>query len=324
MPRCQILPFTDPYAYQLAIRAGRFEVQLQERGSFRAGLTVIDLDRLWMQRLSGNLAWSMRFDNDGSRIPLAFLAGDNDPPLRHNATEIGSGHIVLCTKGVGRTWTKTASEISALSLSAAGLAQATEAMLGRPFPLPQDTTIYHVPGTALSRLRKLHEATVQLASAAPGMLVKPTVAKAVEHELVHAMIGCLVTASPVQGARSSRPHSQIVARFEDFLASRQREPLYLAEICAAIGVSQRTLHSCCQEHYGVGPMRYLWLRRMNLAHRALLRAGAAQSTVTEIATDHGFWELGRFSVDYRALFGEPPSATLQRPPEEKFRRMAWH
>jgi AraC-like DNA-binding protein len=54
-----------------------------------------------------------------------------------------------------------------------------------------------------------------------------------------------------------------------------------------------------------------FLRRMHLARLALMQADPAVATVTQIATDVGFWELGRFSVQYKWLFGESPSATLK-------------
>jgi AraC-like DNA-binding protein len=52
---------------------------------------------------------------------------------------------------------------------------------------------------------------------------------------------------------------------------------------------------------------------MHLARRALTLAEPTASTVTSIANDHGFAELGRFAVECRKLFGESPSATLLRP-----------
>jgi AraC-like DNA-binding protein len=67
----------------------------------------------------------------------------------------------------------------------------------------------------------------------------------------------------------------------------------------------------------MGPIRYLSLRRMHLVRRALLRADSSTTTVTRLATDHGFWELGRFAVAYRALFGESPSVSFHRPPNDR-------
>jgi len=108
----------------------------------------------------------------------------------------------------------------------------------------------------------------------------------------------------------------IIARFEEFLETHPGKPLYLTEICAAIGVAERTLRVACEEHLGMGPIRFLSLRRMHLVHRALQQADPSTTTVTRLATDHGFCELGRFSVAYRALFGESPSKSLRRPPDD--------
>ncbi len=65
----------------------------------------------------------------------------------------------------------------------------------------------------------------------------------------------------------------------------------------------------------MSPKRYLLLRRMHFARRALHDGSPGTRTVTEIAAQYGFWQFGRFAGEYKALFGEAPSATLHRPPE---------
>jgi hypothetical protein len=50
---------------------------------------------------------------------------------------------------------------------------------------------------------------------------------------------------------------------------------------------------------------------MEAVRHALAAARPGEATVTRIATDHGFFELGRFAAVYSSLFGERPSETLR-------------
>jgi transcriptional regulator GlxA family with amidase domain len=164
----------------------------------------------------------------------------------------------------------------------------------------------------MSRLARLHSAADNLARSAPDRLAQAEVARAVEQGLIHAIVSCLVEPEIDQRYPAYWPQRTLLARFEELLVERCNEPLHLAEICAAVGVPERTLRACCRKHLGMGPIRFLWLRRMHLARQALLTADPASMTVTGIATGQGFWELGKFSVAYRSLFGESPSVTLRR------------
>jgi hypothetical protein len=51
---------------------------------------------------------------------------------------------------------------------------------------------------------------------------------------------------------------------------------------------------------------------MHLVRCALALADPTRMTVTDVATEYGFWELGRISVAYRNLLGESRSVTLRR------------
>ena len=133
------------------------------------------------------------------------------------------------------------------------------------------------------------------------------------------MILCL-TEGHLDDVRNVHRHrARVMGRLEEVLTSTPDRPLYMPQLCATVGASYTMLRDCCQDYLGVSPKRYLWLRRMQLVRRALRIADAEKTTVTEIATDYGFWELGRFAVAYRSLFGEAPSAALRRRPEDQKR-----
>ena len=69
----------------------------------------------------------------------------------------------------------------------------------------------------------------------------------------------------------------------------------------------------------MAPKRYFYVRGGCTWHYArCARQITGATTVTEIATRLGFWEFGRFSVHYKALFGETPSATLRKEGKSEF------
>jgi AraC-like DNA-binding protein len=104
---------------------------------------------------------------------------------------------------------------------------------------------------------------------------------------------------------------QIVGKLEEFLRDHAGEAISLSQLCDATGVSERSLRNACHAVCGTSPKRYLLRRRMEAVRQALASARAGQATVTRIATDHGFFELGRFAAMYSSLFGESPSQTLR-------------
>ncbi|RPH43099.1 MAG: helix-turn-helix domain-containing protein [Burkholderiales bacterium] len=83
----------------------------------------------------------------------------------------------------------------------------------------------------------------------------------------------------------------------------------VAELCRATGACRRTLQASFVDVLGIGPSRYLRALRLNRVRADLKRDAAS---VSEVAVRWGFWHLGRFSADYRAMFGELPSETRAR------------
>ncbi len=105
--------------------------------------------------------------------------------------------------------------------------------------------------------------------------------------------------------------ARILRQVEDYLDHRPGRGAPIAELCQALSLSRRTLNRAFEEGLGVGPRTYLRLRALSAARKALIAGRDGGASVTQVALDHGFWELGRFSVAYRAMFGESPSQTLK-------------
>jgi AraC-like DNA-binding protein len=315
LPDSAVLTVTDPYEHQRLLRNADVRLFVTAPGDYQAELTRIDLHRLWMMRNRDPLPRLFHTAVGTDRIVSFFLNDGQQAPILHSGSETLTDQLMVYAPGTEHYQRSGAPcRWGTMSLRPDDLAAAGLAIAGRELLAPRVTQRLRPPPSLLSRLRELHTAAGNLAVTVPDILAHPQVARAIEHELICTMVRCLTEGEETEDRAPSHRRLPVMRRFEETLNEKPMEPIYLTEMCAALGVSLRTLHQHCLEHLGMSPHRYLLLRRMNLARHALARANPESQTVTEIAMNHGFGELGRFSVAYRNLFGERPSVTLQRVP----------
>lgn len=88
----------------------------------------------------------------------------------------------------------------------------------------------------------------------------------------------------------------------------ERQDMTIADICAELAISGRTLRRVFTETFAISPGQYQLTLRLNNVRRELKGRGSG-GTISQIASRHGFWHMGRFSAQYRRHFGETPSQT---------------
>jgi AraC family ethanolamine operon transcriptional activator len=104
---------------------------------------------------------------------------------------------------------------------------------------------------------------------------------------------------------------RVARRAEEFLRAHLDRPVSICELCVESGAPRRTLMLGFREAFGIAPGAYHRRLRLNAARRELLHATTGEVTITAVALRWGFEHFGRFSVDYRQMFGESPRATLR-------------
>ena len=102
----------------------------------------------------------------------------------------------------------------------------------------------------------------------------------------------------------------LVRRFEQLVRDRINTPVRIPELCAELGISQRTLEHVFKLEMGLTPKQFDNLLRLNATRQRLLRPSVEQATIAQVAEQCGVGHLGRFAAAYLRQFGELPSDTV--------------
>lgn len=197
--------------------------------------------------------------------------------------------------------------LSAGTTVAAGLDAGSPEELGLPASL-------RVAPERLAQLRALAASALRVGAEGPegqGAEGSAGLGRALLAEALHACRTATDSTPPGDG-RVRIGRRQVAERLDEVLSRRASEPLYVADLCEATGLPERTLRYVVAEQYGTSPVRLLRSRRLCQVHRALLESANSEQSVAAVGFRCGFRHMGQLAADYRALFGELPSETLRR------------
>jgi PAS domain S-box-containing protein len=123
------------------------------------------------------------------------------------------------------------------------------------------------------------------------------------------LIGATIDITDVKTRQRSRSVSAPIRNILRHIERHWNEAISLKELGRLYGISPRSIHNYFAAE-GTTPNKHIKKTRLQHARQRLLGADA-ETTVTAVALQCCFSNLGHFAKDYRAEFGEAPSDTIR-------------
>ena len=208
MPGNGAYVFTEPSDYEASLDEVRIELIVTGAGQFRAALTRAELGELHLLRSDEDLASvataALRSDRVFILFPTRF-----DPPPVWNGKQLRPGDLVFHALGErGHQRAAGASARSFIALTPERLAFWGRTLIETDLAPPTSARIVRPSGFAATRLLQLHANACRLVERSPETIAHPEVARALEQELISALIACLepdamLQAMPIRTRRAA-------------------------------------------------------------------------------------------------------------------------
>lgn len=105
---------------------------------------------------------------------------------------------------------------------------------------------------------------------------------------------------------------ELTSRMIHYIESRFGQHVSVNEVARELNVSPRALQYATRSTLGMSPFDLILTFRLNHVRNEIWDMRLSEASITRAALAQDFGHFGRFSQQYRALFGELPSRTLQR------------
>jgi AraC family ethanolamine operon transcriptional activator len=226
--------------------------------------------------------------------------------------------MIMPRDGEFESFSSPGFDIYNLSLSQQLLEKVAAERFGRLLQemLPDGRLLCQHSGEPLTRLRSLLQLIsikLQEGKAMGAAHADFTIDSLMEEAAAFLALSCLTQGTSKSPPRPGAKKMQILDNVFSSLETTSAAGASVPALAAIAGVCRRSLENAFDDVLGVSPATYLKAMRLRHLHKDLLSGGPDYATVSGLMARHGFRHGGRAAGDYRAMFGESPRETLQRP-----------
>ena len=107
---------------------------------------------------------------------------------------------------------------------------------------------------------------------------------------------------------SRQKAKEVVCQSKDIILGHPDVTITVDELCHITHTSRRALQNYFLKVTGQSPAIFLKNIRLNGVRRSMFEC--PEKNISDLATQWGFWHLSQFTCDYKRLFGELPSQTI--------------
>ncbi|WP_240038807.1 helix-turn-helix domain-containing protein [Okeania hirsuta] len=166
--------------------------------------------------------------------------------------------------------------------------------------------------TGMKEIKAYLKQLIWLAAHKPNWFQNPHIEKLVTDDFLPLLISNIpIKLNSKCFVKPSR-RANLIAQAERKMLANLEKPLTLKQLAENLGSSSSALLYGFQELFGISPMRYLKVRRLNAVRQRLKASDPENCTITFLASEFGFYSPSHFTRDYKTMFGELPSETLRK------------
>lgn len=290
------LPDWDQRYEQLS--AGRFEGEVDE---LRVGPAQVFAERANQTVMQAGRVCA-------NRVSVALVRAGQSPGWFGGHRLQGEQLIGVSSQGEFDLVASADMQILALSVDLAALRELVAQVDGPEAELPPVPLLLKPTSAARTEYGLLLNAALRLAQNPSELSAHPASRRMLALSLCDALLANLRSGDQTGALpASAASRRRIVARARQYMQAHAHEVIAVPDLCQAIGSSRRALQYAFEEVMQISPVTYLRAMRLNQVRSELRQNRAAP--VGDVAARWGFWHPSRFASDYKALFGELPSAT---------------